>query len=122
MPFFLLIIGAIFLIAAIRGNQGDLFDLLKDDFSGKDNFILWVMAIVIIVAVGNIKAIRPVSDAFLGLVILVIVVANYKKGGNLFNSFLQQVKDGTKTQSNGLSGVNKIIKQAGSISDIIASR
>lgn len=95
MPLFLLIIGVLFLVAAIRGNQNELIELLKDDFSGKDNFILWVMAIIIIVALGNIKTIKPVSDAFLGLVILVIIVANYRRGGDLFSSFINQVRAGT---------------------------
>ena len=95
MPLFLLIVGVMFLVAAIRGNQNDLIDLIKSDFSGKNNFIIWVLAIIVIVALGNIKAIKPVSDAFLGLVILVIIVANYKKGGDIFSSFLNQVKAGT---------------------------
>lgn len=95
MPIFLLIVGVIFLVAAIRGNQNDLMDLLKSDFGGSNNFLLWVMAIVVIVGLGNFRAIRPVSDAFLGLVILVIVVANYKNGKDIFSSFLSQVKNGT---------------------------
>ena len=95
MPIFLLLIGIIFLVASIRGNQNELIDLLREDFSGKNNFILWVLALVIIVAFGNFKQLRPISDGFLGLVILVIIISNYKKG-NLFNSFLRQIKDGTQ--------------------------
>jgi hypothetical protein len=98
MPFFLLGIGMIFLVAAIRGNQADLINLLKDDFSGANNFFIWVLAIVVIVALGNIKAIRPISDAFLGLVILVIIVANYRNQGDIFNSFIAQIKAGTTQQ------------------------
>jgi len=95
MPVFLILIGSIFLVAAVKGNEGDLISLIKDDFSGSHNFILWVMAIVVIVALGNFKVIKPVSDAFLGLVILVIIVANYGKGQDIFNSFISQVKSGT---------------------------
>jgi hypothetical protein len=95
MPVFLLIIAVIFLVAAIKGNQNELLTLLKSDFSGQNNFILWVLAIVVIVGLGNFKAIRPISDAFLGLVILVIIVANYKRGGDIFSSFINQVKVGT---------------------------
>ena len=95
MPLFLLLLGIIFLVAAIRGNQNDLLDLLKEDFSGQNNFLLWVMALVILVGLGQFKAIRPVSDAFLGLVILVIIIANYNKTGDLFTKFISQVKSGT---------------------------
>ena len=94
MPFALLFIGLILLISALRGNHQELFALLKDDFSGKDNFIYWVMAIVFIVALGNIKAIKPITDAFLWLVILVILLASYRKQ-NLIASFLTQIKNGT---------------------------
>lgn len=97
MPFFLLIAGIIFLVAAIRGNQGELFSLLKEDFGGDNNFFVWVLAIVVIALLGNIKTIKPVSDAFLGLVILVIIVANYGRNKDLFSSFVDQVKQGTST-------------------------
>lgn len=95
MPIFLLAIAVIFLVASIRGNQNDLIDLLKSDFSGQNNFLLWVLAIVVIVGLGTFKTIRPISDAFLGLVILVIIIANYKGSGDIFSSFITQVKRGT---------------------------
>lgn len=88
-------IAVIFLVAAIRGNQNDLIELLKQDFSGQNNFILWVLAIIVIVGLGTFKPIRPVSDAFLGLVILVIIIANYKGSGDIFTSFINQVRSGT---------------------------
>ena len=94
MPFFLLILGVIFLVTAVRGNQNDLIDLIKSDFSGQNNFFLWVLAIIIIVAVGQFKVIRPISDAFLGMIILVIILANYKNGKDIFSSFISQVKSG----------------------------
>jgi len=96
MPFFLLIIGLIVIVAGIRSAQSgtDLIGLVKSDFSGSNNFFLWVLAIILVVAVGQVKAIRPISDAFLGLLILVIIIANYKHGGDLLNSFVSQVKAG----------------------------
>lgn len=95
MPFFLLFFGVIFMVTAVRGTQGDLFKLLKEDFAGTNNFFVWVLAIVIIVLAGNIRQIKPISDAFLGLVILVIIVANYGRGKDLIGSFVDQVKQGT---------------------------
>lgn len=72
-----------------------MITLLKQDFSGQNNFILWVLAIVVIVGLGSIKAVRPISDAFLGLIILVIILATYKGGKDIMASFLAQVKAGT---------------------------
>lgn len=95
MPIFLLVVAVIFLVSAVKGSQCELIDLLKSDFSGQNNFILWVLAIVVIVGLGSIKAVKPLSDAFLGLVILVMIVANYKNGHDIVSSFVQQVKNGT---------------------------
>lgn len=95
MAWAFLIVGMIFLVSAIKGTQHDLWMLVKSDFTGSGNFFYWVLAIIIIVVLGNIKSIRPVTDAFLGLVILVIILAQYKGGNDLFSSFISQVKEGT---------------------------
>lgn len=93
MPFALIFIGLVLLVAAVRGNQKELFELLKEDFTGSDNFFVWVLAIIILVAIGNVDRLRPISNAFLGLVILVILVGNGKRG--LFDNFISQVRAGT---------------------------
>lgn len=91
MPVALILMGIILLVSALKGTQRDLFALLKDDFSGSNNFFVWVLAFVFIIAVGYAKPLRPLSNAFLGLIILVLLVQN--KG--FFPSFLAQVKAGT---------------------------
>jgi len=40
-----IVIGIVFLAAAIRGTQADLFDVLKDDFTGPNNFLYWGLAL-----------------------------------------------------------------------------
>lgn len=99
MPFALLIFGLVFVVSAIRGTQADLFTLLREDFTGDKNFFVWVLAIILIVAVGNVRVLRPVSNAFLGLVVLVIILRAGKAG--LFESFLSQVKSGTQGENKG---------------------
>jgi hypothetical protein len=79
MPFVFLFLGMLLLVTAIRGTQGDLFALLKSEFVGKSSFFPWAAAIIILGAIGYIRPIRPISDALIGLVILVIILAN--KGG-----------------------------------------
>lgn len=87
MPIALLAIGIIFLVAAVRGKHEDLFDLIKDDFTGPNNFFYWVISIWVIGAVGYYKPLRPLSVAFLTLVILILFLSN--KG--FFRKFLDQV-------------------------------
>lgn len=98
MAWAFLIIGSILIVAGLRGKQDELFALLKDDFTGQGNFIYWVIAVIVLVAIGNVKSIERVADAFLGLVILVIVLAAYKDNQDLFTRFREQILRGT---SNG---------------------
>jgi len=90
MPFALLIIGAVLLVSAIRNTQGDLFTLVSGDFTGQNNFIFWLVAILIIGAVGYIPKVKPLSVAFLSLVVLVMFLAKgdpTKASGGFFEKF-----------------------------------
>lgn len=96
MAIALLFIGALFLTTAIKGNHRDLFKLLKKDFTGDTNFIYWSLAIIVLVSIGNVRAIKPVSDALLVLVVIGVIVAQYRGGKDLFGTLIQQIKEGTK--------------------------
>lgn len=102
MSIFLFVASILIMVAAYKGTQDQLFDVLKDDFTGKNNFVYWVIAVVLVVAVGNIKQIKRVSDAFLVLLVIVIVFAQYKGGTNLLQSFIDQVKRGTQGKSSSV--------------------
>lgn len=97
MPFALLIIGAVTLISAVKNTQGDLVGLIKKDFSNSDgqpSFIYWLVAILVIGAVGYIPKIKPLSVAFLGLLVLVMFLAKgdpSKASGGFFEKFTQAI-------------------------------
>lgn len=83
MPLFLVLLGVLFLTAAVRGNKCDgqqcsdlLFSTLKDDFTGPNNFIYWGIALFVIGAAGYYKPFKPLSNAFLILVIVVLLLSN----------------------------------------------
>ena len=84
------------LIAAIRGTQGDLFALLASDFTGKNNFIYWLAAMLAIGAIGYIPKAKPVSVALLTLVVLVLFL---KKGNadGVGGGFFAQLTSGLAT-------------------------
>lgn len=88
MPIFLLIVGVLFITAAVRGTHDLLFKTLKDDFSGPNNFLYWGIALFIIGAVGYYKPAKPLANAFLTLIIIVMFISN--KG--FFEKFMQQIK------------------------------
>lgn len=87
MAIALLIIGLVFLIAAVRGEQDALFETIKDDFTGPNNFIYWGLALFVIGAVGYYKPLRPLSNSFMLLVVLVLFLSNR----GFFNRFMEQI-------------------------------
>jgi hypothetical protein len=102
MPFVLLIAGAVLLIAAVRNTQDNLFSLLKGDFTGQANFVYWVFSLLVIGSFGYIPKLKPVSIAFLTLVILVLVLTRGNPqgvGGGLFSKLTAQLGTTTGTTS-----------------------
>ena len=95
MPLALLLVGALFLIAAVRGTHTDLFTLLKGDFTGDKNFLVWVVAIFVLGALGYVAGIKPLANAFLLLVVVVILLTN--KG--FFSQFTAGLKSTASTGS-----------------------
>jgi hypothetical protein len=79
MPFIFALFGILFLVVAIQGTQGTMFALLKSEFVGTKSFIPWVSAILILGALGYVSKAKPVTDAMIGLILLVMLLAN--KGG-----------------------------------------
>lgn len=92
MAFTFLIAGAILLIASIRNTQGDLYTLVAQDFTGSDNFIFWMVSILLIGAVGYIPKLKPVSVGFLTLVILVLFLTKGNPQGTGGGFFAQAIK------------------------------
>lgn len=116
MPLFLLIIGVVFLVASVRGEHKLFFETLKGDFTGPNNFIYWGLSIWVIILVGYVKALKPLSDAFLVLVILMLFLANR----GFFDRFMEilsgtEIKEGVAANpvnfaSKAFANVNSILK------------
>lgn len=88
MPFAFLMLGALFVIAGVRGKDGQLFTLIKADFSGKPNFLTWMVAVLLVGSLGYIEPIKPVSRALLVLIVIVLFLTN----GGFFQKFAQGVE------------------------------
>lgn len=89
MSFVLLIVGAVLLMAAIRGTTDQLFGLLKNDFTGPNNFIYWLLSIVVVGSLGYVPKLKPLSTAFLALIIIALVFS--KKNAAFFSLFTSQL-------------------------------
>lgn len=93
MPFAFFLVAIVLITAAIRGKHKELFDLLRDDFTGDRNFFAFILAIGLLAAIGSVEKLKPISNAFLVLVVLAVVLANGRN--NLFANMAQQIKEGT---------------------------
>ncbi len=100
MPLAFIAIGVLFLVAGIRGTVEDkngqpgLITLLKGDFTGSNNFLVWMLALWVIGAIGYIPGAKALANAFLVLVIVVMLLANNKNnpGNGFFAQFNAAIK------------------------------
>lgn len=98
MPFILILAGTVLLIAAVRGPSCGqipchqlLFYLIAKDFTGPNNFIFWLVSILIIGALGYIPRLKPLSDGFLLLVLIGLLVRKNGQGQSFIKAFEAQI-------------------------------
>lgn len=112
MPLAFIAIGAVFLVAAVRGtvsdfatdasgkvtqgtpNNSGLTTLLKGDLTGTNNFLVWMLAFFVLGALGYIQGFKPIANALLVLVVVVLVITNNNKqgSGGFFAQFNAAIK------------------------------
>ena len=76
MPFILILAGLLLFITAYQNTVAEFGAQIKSDLVGDTGFIVWVVALFIIGAIGYIPALRGVSRVFMALVLIVIVLSN----------------------------------------------
>ncbi|HEY6018433.1 MAG TPA: hypothetical protein VIY48_00580 [Candidatus Paceibacterota bacterium] len=89
MPYALIIAGIVLTVAGVRNTQGELYSLLINDFTGQKSFVWWSLSILGVGAVGYVQGLRPLSNAFLALLFIVLIIAN--KG--VFQQFTEALKN-----------------------------
>lgn len=98
MPFVLILLGTTLFVAGIRNTQGVLLDLLKGDLTGPDSFLVWIAAIAVVGGLGYIPKLRPLSIAFMTLLLLVLVI----KDKGVFAQLASFVKNPMQTTVSGV--------------------
>lgn len=91
MPFVIILLGLVLIVTGVKGTQKDLLALIEGDFTGDNNFVYWLLSLFVVGAVGYIPQLKKISDAFMGLIILVLILRN----GDFFDKFVAQLKAGT---------------------------
>lgn len=101
MPYALILIGAVALVAGIQNSYKSLWALIEGDFQA--GFLSWVAALAVIGAMGYVPRLRPLSVALMTLLLVVLVLSN----GGVFaklQSFIQSSQAGAGSASTGLTG------------------
>jgi hypothetical protein len=93
MPFIALIIGGIMIVAAFQGTHAQLAAALEKDLPG---FFKWAAAIAAIMGLGYIPGMERPSRWLLGLVVLVVVLTQYKQIIQGFQNFATQGQQTTQ--------------------------
>jgi hypothetical protein len=98
MPILLLGSGLVLVIVGLNGNAAQLYSLIASDFQGANSFVYWMLAIVILGALGYVKGLENFSKAFLILVLIVLFLDN---GGffQQFQAFLKTTQTASTTAS-----------------------
>jgi hypothetical protein len=107
MPFVFLIIAVMFIVIGMRNQGANAVVLLKSEFTGTNSFVPWIIALGILGAIGYWSPAKKVADAFLGLVMLVMVISNETKGqgGGLFAQLQAALTGTTPDASPAVAGV-----------------
>jgi len=94
MPFAFIFTGLVLAICGVRGTGDQLLELLKGDLTGKNNFFYWILAIILIGSLGYVDSLKNFSRVFLGLVLVVLILADNKEDatGGFFSEFTSAVQ------------------------------
>lgn len=84
MPLVLLIVGGVLLLASVRGDPQAIGALVQRDFTGERGFASFAAAFLVVGAVGFVPGMRPLSQVFLALMVVSLILAFTKRGGKLF--------------------------------------
>lgn len=88
MPLALIVAGVLLVVSSARGTQGDLLALVKGDLTGGgpansgSSFIQWMLALLLVGAIGYIPRLKPVSVALMALILVAIFL---RKGQGFFS-------------------------------------
>jgi hypothetical protein len=95
MPLFFLGTGAVLVFVGLNGNAGQLYSLIASDFQGKNSFVYWLVAILVLGSLGYIRGLENLSKLFLILVVIVLFLDN----GGFFQQFQAYLKSTQTTPS-----------------------
>lgn len=117
MPYALILFGAVLLVAGIRNTYKDLWALVKNDFTAQNGFLTWVAVIAVVGGIGYIPRLKPLSIAFMTLLLLVLLISHQGVFAQLQN-FIQSGAGGRNVApGNQSSDLTPLVPLPGTASD-----
>lgn len=93
MPFILILVAGLLIMAAYNNSAGSLMTELETDVPG---FVKWFLAISAVGALGWVPGMEKISRMLLGLVLLVLFLSNYQQ---IFQGFQSVGSAGTSANT-----------------------
>lgn len=104
MPLVFLIVGVLFIVLARNNTHTNFEQLLRSEFTGSQSFLVWASAIVILGLIGFFKPVRPITDALIGLIILVLILHNSGAFAQLNKALRNPIAPAGSAASSGFGG------------------
>jgi hypothetical protein len=123
MPVLFLVIGVVMLTSAVRGTvdtPNGLIPLLKSDFEGKNNFVYFIGAFLLIGGIGYIPQMKTLSRYVLSLVLIVIILKNGGVWSNLITALNGESSQTHNTQSKITQSSNTTQEATKVLPDLLA--
>lgn len=108
MPFALIVIGLLLVITGINNTYSQFGSQLQSDIGGSKGFLVWIIALGAVGALGYIKNLRTFSHYFMALILISMVLAN--KG--VFAQLTAALKAGPKAPTATPASSNAISPNA----------
>lgn len=83
MAYALVIIGLLMILTGINNTYSQFATQLQTDFSGSKSFIVWILALGSVGALGYIKDLRQFSHYFMALILISFILSNKGVFANL---------------------------------------
>lgn len=76
MPLLFLGSGLILILTGVIGDPSKLWSLVQGDFTGENNFIYWIVSILVLGGLGYIPQLKNLSRLFIVLIVVVLFLDN----------------------------------------------
>lgn len=75
-PLVIIFIAVILIVGGVRGQADEIGAIVKDDFTGKPNFVAWLVVIGFIGILASIKETKQIATPLMALAVISVLLAN----------------------------------------------